>query len=222
MNLRQEKKFWQKGFKIVVGVDEVGRGALAGPLTAAAVAILPFGKNFLDFSLGPLRKIKESKQLKPRQREFFYQLLLEHQEIFWAVASVSNKIIDQINILAATKLAMKKAVKSLEKKIQKINNNPALKIDFLILDGVSRIELSVAQKALIKADQKVFSCAAASIIAKITRDRLMKKWHKKYPVYRFDLHKGYATFLHCQAIRKFGFCPIHRKSFQVPLFNKRK
>jgi len=217
MNLRQEKKFWQKGFKIVAGVDEAGRGALAGPLTAAAVAILPFGKNYLDFPLGPLRKIKESKQLKPCQREFFYQVILERQEIFWSVASVSNKIIDEINILEATKLAMKKAVKSLEKKIQKINKNPALKIDFLILDGISKIELPLAQKALIKADQKVFSCAAASIIAKITRDRLMKKWHKKYPVYRFDINKGYATFFHCQAIRKFGFCSIHRKSFQIPL-----
>jgi ribonuclease HII len=192
-NLNEEKNLWKQGFKFVAGLDEAGRGPLAGPVVAAAVIIL-------DYKKLKTKGINDAKKLSGKQREKIYKVLIKHPEIKWGVGIVSEKIIDRINILQATKLAMQKSIKN-------------LKPDFLLIDGNFKINSIVRQKPIIKGDQKVISISAASIIAKVTRDRLMQKFHKKYPQYGFDRHKGYGTKAHFAAIKKFGPCKIHRKSF---------
>ena len=203
-NLFEEKKLWRKGYKRVVCLDEAGRGPIAGPVTAAAVTISPAKFKMQNEKCKILlKKIKDSKKLLPKKREEFYKILTKHPAIKWGIARVSERVIDKINILEATKLAMKRAVK-------KLKGKPV----FLILDGKMKLDLPVPQKSIIKADEKVFSCAAASIIAKVTRDRIMKRYHKKYPQYDFDKHKGYPTKLHKKILKKYGPCKIHRKSFK--------
>ena len=196
-NFEEEKILWHKGFKRIAGLDEAGRGPLAGPVVAGAV-VLP--KNF---SKKNFWAVKDSKQLSAKQRDKIYKLITKDPEIKWGIGIVSEKIIDKINILEATKLAMIEAVKK-------------LKPDFLLLDGNFKIKYNALQKSVVKGDQKVFSISAASIIAKVTRDRLMQKLHKKYPQYGFDKHKGYGTKLHVIAIKKFGLSLVHRKTFRVP------
>jgi len=196
-NFNEEKKLWRQGIKIVAGLDEAGRGPLAGPVVAAAVCFCSANK---FFSLTSKYKINDSKKLSEKQREKIYKILTNHLNIKWGVGIVSEKVIDKINILEATKLAMQKSLKNL---------NP----DFLLLDGNFKINSIVRQKPVVKGDQKVMSIAAASIIAKVTRDRIMQKFHKKYPQYGFDKHKGYGTKLHFNKIKEVGPCPIHRKSF---------
>jgi len=182
---------WKQGFKCVAGLDEAGRGALAGPVVAGAV-ILKY----------KLKNVKDSKQLSAKQREEIYKILTNHKDIKWGVGIVSEKIIDKINILEATKLAMRMAVKDLD-----------LSADFLLIDGNFRIKSDIPQKSIIRGDQKVFSISAASIIAKVTRDRIMLKYDKKYPEYGFKKHKGYPTYFHREVLNKIGPCAIHRKSF---------
>ncbi len=193
-NFREEKKLWQRGINFVVGLDEAGRGPLAGPVVAGAVIMRQNTKLSL--------KINDSKKLSEKKRDFFYEKLTNHKDVRWGIGIVSEKVIDKINILEATKLAMQKAVKDL-----KIN------ADFLLIDGNFGINAKIPQKSVVKGDQKVFSIAAASIIAKVTRDRIMQKMHKKYPAYGFDMHKGYGTALHVSNLKNFGPCAIHRKSF---------
>jgi len=200
-NFREEKKLWRNDYKIVVGIDEVGRGPLAASVVAAAVCFKNGRGQFSSIL------IKDSKKLTPKKREEIYEILKKNPNIEWGIGRVSEKVIDRINILEATKLAMKRAVRILEKKCSNA--------DFLLIDGNFGINMDIAQKSIIKADEKVFSCAAASIIAKVTRDRMMLKYHKKYPQYAFDKHKGYPTKLHRQIIKQRGFCKIHRKSFRV-------
>ncbi len=198
-NFNEEKKCWRRGYKNVVGLDEAGRGPLAGPVTAAAVTVRQFPISNFQFP-----KIRDSKKLSAKQREQWYKILTKHPDIIWGVGIVSEKIIDKINIFEATKLAMKKAVGALQ-----------CQQDFLLIDGRDTLEdLYISQKAIIKGDEKVFSCAAASIIAKVTRDQLMLKYAKKYPQYGFEKHKGYGTRQHCEILRKHGPCKIHRRSFR--------
>ncbi len=214
--LNEEKKLWKKGFKRVACLDEVGRGCVAGPVVAAAVTIVDELRSSSPFTAArvikksPFQKlwesdfhnIKDSKKLTPKKREEFYKILTQHPAIEWGTGRVSEKVIDKINILEATKLAMTKAVQQLKKKQ-----------DFLVLDGNFKINSKIPQKSIVKADEKVFSCAAASIIAKVTRDRIMKKFHKKYPQYCFNQHKGYPTKLHRKMLKKHGPCQIHRFTF---------
>ncbi|MDO8663715.1 MAG: ribonuclease HII [Candidatus Wildermuthbacteria bacterium] len=213
--LAEEKKLWKKGYQYVAGLDEAGRGPLAGPVVAGAVVI----KN-CKFKIKNL-KLRDSKQLSAKQREYFYEILTSHKEVRWGIGIVSEKVIDKINILQATKLAMEKAVINLDKKIKKqriqktSDRGNFVSIEFLILDGNFKINFSIPQKSIVKGDEKVFSCAAASILAKVTRDRLMMRYHKKYPRYHFDLHKGYGTRLHLKRLKRFGRCAIHRNSFNV-------
>lgn len=195
VSLNEEKKLWRKGYKLVAGADEVGRGCIAGPVVAAAVLLKTHQKI-------PFPGIKDSKKLSIKKREEFYKILIKYSQIEWGIGVVSEKIIDKINILEATKLAIQKAVNSLK-----------FKIDFLIIDGNFKINLLIPQKSIIKGDEKVFSCAAASIIAKVTRDKIMKRYHKKYPCFGFDKNKGYLTKFHLEQIKKNSFCPIHRKTF---------
>jgi len=221
-NLNEEKKLWKKGYKIVVGLDEAGRGSLAGPVVASAVSILDTKYKIPNTKL----RIRDSKQLIPRQREKLYKVVIKDKNLRWGIGIVSEKVIDKINILEATKLAMKKAVENLQKKLKKRKSNIPQKltivkkwgeIDFLILDGNFKINSSLPQKPIVKGDEKVFSCAAASIIAKVTRDRIMMRYHRKYPRYRFDLHKGYGTKQHFKLLKKYGSSKIHRKTFKLVL-----
>jgi ribonuclease HII len=178
--------------KIVIGIDEAGRGPLAGPVVACAIMV------------PQLSGLRDSKQLTPNQREHLYTLLKKHPAVEWGIGKVSEKQIDKINIYQATRLAMKKAVLQLERKV---------KIHSLIIDGNMLLDLPISQKAVVKADATIVQCMAASIIAKVTRDRLMLKLHKQYPQYGFDRHKGYGTPLHMEMLRRHGPCKIHRMSF---------
>jgi len=211
--LAPERKLWKKGYKAVVGLDEAGRGPLAGPVTAAAVTIRPAKLKVKSAKLKVLLKeIKDSKKLSQKKREKLCKLLIKNPAIGWGIGRVSEKVIDKINILEATKLAMKRAVRSLEKKLKK-KRKKSPPIDFLLIDGNFKIGSKIPQKAIVKADEKIFSCAAASIIAKVHRDAVMKRYHKKYPKYNFAQHKGYPTKEHIKALGKYGCCKIHRKSF---------
>jgi ribonuclease HII len=201
-NFQEEKKLWKKGFKRVACLDEAGRGPIAGPVTAAAVIFCPANLKIKNEKLKILRRIKDSKKLSSKKREEFYKILTTHPGIWWGIGTVSEKMIDKFNILGATKLAMKKA-------LAKLKHRP----DFLILDGRMKINSPARQKSIVKADEKVFSCACASILAKVTRDRLMLKYHQKYPRYKFNLHKGYPTKLHCKLLKRYGPSVIHRTTF---------
>ncbi len=184
------------GFQKIAGVDEVGRGPLAGPVVAAAV-ILP-GR--LDPKWA--EKIKDSKQMSPRAREEVFGWIIRHAEAF-SVGVVSREEIDRGNILAASLEAMRRAVKTLEP--------PP---DYLLVDGLHSVPLNIPQRCLKKGDQKSKSISAASVVAKVYRDRIMKAFHEMYPCYHFDKNKGYGTRQHLQALHLYGPCPIHRHSFK--------
>jgi len=205
-NLREEKKLWKKGFKRVAGLDEAGRGPLAGPVVAAVVMIKMSKSNLKSKILNlksNFKGIKDSKKLTPKKREEFYKLIVKSPFWEWGVGRVSEKVIDKINILEATKLAMKRAIKKLKRRP-----------DFLILDGNFKINVDIPQKSIIKGDEKVFSCAAASILAKVYRDRIMERYDRKFPKYEFKKHKGYGTKFHFKMLKKYGPCKIHRKTFK--------
>jgi ribonuclease HII len=197
-SFREEKKLQRRGFKLVAGLDEAGRGPLAGPVVASAVVLERFRGVEKD-----LAGVKDSKQLSAERREDLYKILTKHPNIKWGIGIVSEKVIDKVNIFEATKLAMQKAVANLR-------TAP----DFLILDGRMAIKTEIPQESIIKADAKVFSCAAASVLAKVTRDRIMLRYHKRYPKYGFDVHKGYPTKSHFKLLEEYGPCKIHRKSFR--------
>jgi ribonuclease HII len=200
--IQEEKRLWKKGYRYIVGIDEAGRGPLAGPVVSGAVLILE--KDFAETK--KIESVKDSKKLNEKKRGEVYLNLINNPKLKWGIGIVSEKIIDKINILEATKLSMIKAIKDLEKR-----NN--LKVDFLILDGKMKIDFDANQESIVRGDDKVFSISAASIIAKVTRDKLMIKYDKKYPKYNFKKHKGYGTKEHLDNIRKNGACEIHRKSF---------
>jgi len=185
----------QSSKRIVAGIDEAGRGPLAGPVVAAALTILPQSR---------LGKLRDSKQLSFKQREEHYRLFLLNPNIQWGIGRVSERVIDRINIYEATKLAMERAVRNLLKKVP---------LDFLYIDGITRIQTNIAQQTVVRGDEQIPLCAAASIVAKVTRDRLMLRYHKIYPEYGFDQHKGYGTKHHFQMLKKCGPCKIHRMSF---------
>jgi ribonuclease HII len=197
-SLRLERKLWKKGIKYVACLDEAGRGPLAGPVLAAACLIVDCRFKAADF-----KGLKDSKKLSRKQREKFYKIITKNKNIEWGIGRVSERMIDKINILEASKLAMKKAVAKLKKKP-----------DLLILDGKMKLDLPVAQQSIVKADEKVFSCACASILAKVTRDRIMEKYHLKYPRYCLNDHKGYPTKIHLRMLKRYGPCKIHRMSFE--------
>lgn len=193
--------------KIIVGIDEAGRGPLAGPVIAAAITGLGNPKHEFRIS-----KLRDSKLLSAIQRERIYLELYQNPDVFWGVGKVGEKTIDKINILQATRLAMKRAVSSLYKKIGVGEDGPSPAVE-LVIDGNMLLDLPIVQKAIIKADATIMQCMAASIIAKVTRDRLMLKLHKKYPLYGFNRHKGYGTPQHMEMLRLHGPSPVHRMSF---------
>lgn len=189
-----EEELIQKGHKLIAGIDEAGRGPLAGPVVAAAV-ILP-----RDYSSDILN---DSKKISPKVREKLYKELTDPLSgIFCAYSVIDPVIIDKINILNATHRAMSESALSLKKE-------PS----FAIIDGKPVKGFPYPYQAIVKGDEKCLSIAAASVIAKVERDRLMQKYGEKYPQYGFEKHKGYGTKLHLEALKKFGACPIHRQSF---------
>ncbi len=188
-----EKEAAAKGCKNIAGIDEAGRGPLAGPVVSAAV-ILPATFRNPD--------INDSKKLSAKKRQLLYDVIYTHA-VSIGIGIVDPIEIDRINILQASLLAMAMAVKNLDPRP-----------DFLLIDGIFPISTDLPQQPITKGDALSFSIAAASIIAKVTRDRLMQKYHHYYPQFDFPKHKGYPTAAHREAIRKFGCCPIHRKSFR--------
>ena len=187
-----EKKHWAEGFLFIAGVDEVGRGPLAGPVVAAAV-VLP-----RDVELPP---VFDSKQLTAAQREELAVALRNLDGIDYGIAEVGVEIIDSINILQATHLAMRLAV-------EKLKN-----VDYILVDGRPVRGFSCPAEAVVKGDAKSASIAAASIVAKVTRDRLMVQYDEVFPEYGFASNKGYGSSQHIEAIRKYGPTSIHRRSF---------
>jgi len=220
-NLQEERRLKKEGY-FPICLDEAGRGAIAGPVVAAAVGIKKYKGVSIKYKGGSIRYkgvlIRDSKKLSKKKREEFYKVLTKDPNIEWGIGRVSERVIDKINILEATKLAMKRAFKNLNHKTKR---GKKLK-NFLILDGNFKINLPVPQKTIIKADEKVLSCAIASILAKVTRDRIMERYHKKYPQYEFKKHKGYPTKLHLRLLKKYGPSHIHRKSFGPVKTLKRK
>jgi ribonuclease HII len=190
-----------QGYALIAGVDEAGRGPLAGPVFAAAV-ILPDG--------GLIEGINDSKKLTPKKREEIYEVICK-KALAWASASVDEKVIDEVNILNATYIAMQRAVAEL-----------SVKPDYVLIDGNRAPELKIPCGTLVKGDSKSISIAAASIIAKVERDRYITRMAETYPEYAFEQHKGYGTKKHYEAILKYGPSPIHRKTFLKKLFAEEK
>lgn len=188
-----ERRAVRQGWKIIAGVDEAGRGPLAGPVVAAAV-VLPahFHHDVLT----------DSKQLTVAQRNDLFAYLTSAPSIRYGIGIGSVELIDRINILQATHWAMLEA-------LSKLSPQP----DHVLVDGLRVPTMTIPQTAVVKGDAKSYSIAAASVIAKVTRDRLMEQFHAEYPQFNFAQHKGYATPEHLAAIEKHGACPIHRKTF---------
>lgn len=190
--------------KYIIGVDEAGRGPLAGPVFACAVA-LPLFSSSLSPVLEKLQAIKDSKLLSPAKREYYYDFLIKEPAIKSAVSCISPRVIDRINIHQATLSAMQRSVR----KIKPRSSVP------VYIDGIHSIpNLPNPQTPIIKGDRFHTAIIAASIIAKVRRDHLMLSYHRRYPKYRFDLHKGYGTKVHLESLTKHGPCPIHRLSFR--------
>jgi len=201
--LEFETQLWKKGYLYVCGIDEVGRGCFAGPVVVGAVI---FPKNFIF-----IEGVADSKLLKPRHRERLVQEIKKQSES-WAIAEIGVSVINKVGIGKATQMAFRKVVKLLDKKA-----------DFILMDAFYIKHLNrKKQKAIIKGDQICFSISAASIIAKVYRDKLMKDLAKKYPKYGFSKHKGYGTKQHQEAIRKYGLTRIHRKSFNLTKYQVSK
>jgi len=209
LGLSEETGLFGKGFDLVAGIDEVGRGPVAGPVVAAAVAAVDLAimEETMDYILN---NVNDSKKVAAKKRAELYRLITKNNNFLWATASVSNTTIDKINILRASKLAMKMAVAKLAVKAR-VRGCENL---FCLVDGNFAINIGYRQKSIIGGDGKVFSIAAASIIAKVKRDRTMRKFDKKYPGYGFAENKGYPTKVHIAAIESLGLSPIHRLSYR--------
>lgn len=193
-NLKEiEKDLHEKGFKNICGIDEAGRGPLAGPVVIAGV-IMP------EDSM--IEGVNDSKKVSEKKRELLYDKIIE-EAISYQIAIIGQDVIDDINILNATKQGLTSVIKGLD-----------TRPDLIIVDALEHIDTDgVPYESIIKGDAKCYSIAAASILAKVTRDRIMREWDSVYPQYGFMQHKGYGTAKHIQAIKECGLSPIHRKSF---------
>lgn len=199
MTYEYENELKSKGYNIICGIDEAGRGPLAGPVFAAAV-ILPDGLEDCG--------INDSKKLSEKKREMLYDLITQ-KATAWSVAYATEKEIDELNILNATFLAMKRAVDSL-----------SVRPEIALIDGNRKANTGIEEVTLVKGDSKSVSIAAASILAKVSRDRFLYEMDKQYPEYQFKKHKGYPTALHYEMIKKYGISPVHRLSFLKNLSEK--
>jgi ribonuclease HII len=191
--LQFERSLWKKGFRRVAGIDEAGRGPLAGPVVAAC-ALFEEGAG--------IEGVYDSKAVSPKKREKLYDLITS-QAVSWAIGIVEAPVIDKINIYQATMLAMRQAVDGL-----------TVPPDFLLIDAMP-LKTDIPSNPIIKGDQKSFAVAAASIIAKVTRDRIMNDLHTKYPEFGWNRNKGYGTAEHYAALEAYGYTPQHRQSFNL-------
>ena len=188
-----EKELYEKGFEYICGIDEAGRGPLAGPVVVAGV-IMP--KDSM------IEGVNDSKKVSEKKREKLYDLILE-EAISYSVAIIGQDVIDEINILNATKEGVTKVVEGLD-----------IKPNLILVDALTHINTKgIPYDSIIKGDAKCYNISCASIIAKVTRDRIMREWDEIYPQYGFINHKGYGTAKHIQALKEYGPCPIHRKTF---------
>lgn len=188
-----ENEIYNSGIETICGIDEAGRGPLAGPVVVAAV-IMP--KDSM------IEGVNDSKKVSEKKRETLYEQII-NEAIAYGVGIIDQKEIDEINILNATKKGLTTAIKELKVKPQRI-----------LVDALTGIDtLGIPYTSIIKGDAKAYSIAAASIIAKVTRDRIMREWDEIYPQYGFEKHKGYGTKMHIDAIKEYGLCPLHRLSF---------
>lgn len=194
INYKQiEKEIYENGYKNICGIDEAGRGPLAGPVVVAGV-IMP--KDSM------IEGVNDSKKVSEKKREMLYDKIIE-EAISYSIAIIGQDVIDKINILQATKQGVTSVVKGLD-----------VKPNLIIIDALQNIDTAGVQyKSIIKGDAKCYSIGAASILAKVTRDRIMRQWDEVYPQYGFAKHKGYGTSAHIEAIKEYGLSPIHRKSF---------
>lgn len=197
---KYEDDLHKKGYKYICGIDEAGRGPLAGPVVVAA-AIMPQG-SFIE-------GVNDSKKISEKKREIIYEQIVK-EAIAWSVAIIDQEEIDRINILNATKKGVTECIKKL-----------SVKPELIAIDALEHIDTcGIPYDPIIKGDAKVYSISAASIIAKVTRDRMMREWDEEYPVYEFGKNKGYGTAKHIAAIKQFGICKLHRKSFVKHFINE--
>ena len=195
-----EEDFYSQGMEYICGIDEAGRGPLAGPVVVASV-IMP--KDSM------IEGVNDSKKVSEKKREKLYDEIIENA-ISYSVGIVDQKEIDRVNILNATKAGLTESIKGLK-----------VKPDLILVDALKGIDTcGVPYQSIIKGDAKCYSIAAASIIAKVTRDRIMRQWHEIYPEYNFIQHKGYGTAAHIAAIKEYGLCPLHRLSFVKNIIDK--
>lgn len=188
-----ENSIYKDGYKYICGIDEAGRGPLAGPVAIASV-IMPCNSM--------IEGVNDSKKISEKKRELIYEKIIE-EAISWSVSIIDQKEIDEINILNATKKGLTNSIRNLK-----------VKPNIILVDALEHIDTcGIPYKSIVKGDAKCYSIAAASIIAKVTRDRIMRQWDEIYPEYGFAKHKGYGTAYHIQAIKEYGLCPLHRRSF---------
>lgn len=188
-----ENELYKEGIQHIAGIDEAGRGPLAGPVVIASV-IMPVDSN--------IEGVNDSKKVSEKKREILYEKITE-EAVSWSAAIISQQEIDQINILNATKKGLTQSIQQLEKKP-----------DLILIDALEHINTcGIPYQSIIKGDAKCYSIAAASIVAKVTRDRIMRQWDEVYPQYGFAKHKGYGTAAHIAALKEYGPCPLHRRSF---------
>ena len=204
-----EENIYDKGIEYICGIDEAGRGPLAGPVVVASV-IMP-KDSFIE-------GVNDSKKVSEKKREVIYEKILE-ESIAYGVGIIDQKEIDNINILNATKKGLTESIKNLEQNL-KDGNRGIDKPEIILVDALTNIDTDgISYESIIKGDAKSYSIAAASIIAKVTRDRIMRQWDEIYPEYGFSKHKGYGTAMHISAIKEYGLCPLHRRSFTGKFVN---
>ena len=198
INLKKyEENLYSEGYKLICGIDEAGRGPLAGPVSIGAVIMKP--ESMLEW-------VNDSKKVTEKRREILYDKIIQ-DSLAWSVQLISQQEIDELNILEATKKGLNLALKDIIEQLKK-------KPDIVIVDALREIDtFGIPYQSIIKGDATCYSISCASILAKVTRDRIMRQWDEAYPQYGFAKHKGYGTASHIQAIKKYGPCLIHRKTF---------
>ena len=198
-----EEELYSQGTTSIAGIDEAGRGPLAGPVVVACV-VMPRDSM--------IEGVNDSKKVSEKKREKLYEEIIK-EAIGYGVGIISQEEIDRINILNATKEGLTTAIKELEKDLKE-KQREFDKPEIILVDALTKIDTDhIPYRSIIKGDAKSYSIAAASIIAKVTRDRIMRQWDEVYPMYGFEKHKGYGTAAHINAIKEYGLCPLHRRSF---------
>ena len=198
-----EEEIYNSGINYIAGIDEAGRGPLAGPVVVACVC-MPRDSM--------LEGVNDSKKVSEKKRELLYEQI-KQEAIAYGIAIIDQNEIDRVNILNATKEGLTTCIKELEKDLLE-KQRGFVKPDLILVDALTKIDTDkIPYRSVIKGDAKCYSIAAASILAKVTRDRIMRQWDEVYPMYGFEKHKGYGTAAHIAAIKEYGLCPLHRKSF---------